>query len=185
MILFDKHFTAMARHYITQELVDELTPKDKLYDITAIGYPGFGVRVLPSGRINYFYRYRIKNSVRMAILGQASWMNYQSALHRYKKYKDLKDQGIEPKGVNPTAEEADFLFVELFMFFDRGKELPLSIRNEPTIEEFADHFRVHPAAVKKLAAYDQLKLFKSGEDVRVIPYPVTIKTSCRNGLQIR
>ena len=41
------------------------------------------------------------------------------------------------------------------------------------------------AAVKKLAAYDQLKLVKRGVDVRVIPYPVTITTSCRNGLHIR
>jgi hypothetical protein len=176
----------MARHYITQELVDELKPREKLYDLTAIGHPGFGIRVQPSGRQNWFYRYRIKNSVRMAILGQASWMKLGPALTKYKKTRELwKTQGLEPRGVNPTAEEADFLFVELFMFFERGKELPLSIRNEPTIEEFADHFRVHPAAVKKLAAYDQLKLFKSGDNLRVIPYPITIKTSCRNGLHIR
>jgi hypothetical protein len=178
--------TAVARCILTQELVDELTPKEKLYDITAIGYPGFGVRVLPSARKNYFYRYRIKNSVRMAILAQTSWMTLEGALTKYKKTRELwKTQGLEPRGVNPTAEEADFLFVELFMFFEYGKELPLSIRNEPTIEEFADHFRVHPAAVKKLAAYDQLKLFKSGDSLRVIPYPITIKTSCLNGLHIR
>jgi hypothetical protein len=39
----------MARHSITQELVDSLEPKDRYFDITAIGHRGFGVRVSPKG----------------------------------------------------------------------------------------------------------------------------------------
>ena len=175
----------MARAIITKELVDELTPKEKLYDITAIGHPGFGIRVLPSGRKNWFYRYRIKNSVRIAILGQASWMKFETALKQYQIAKAKKDQGIEPKGVNPTRAEAEFLFYQLFRAFEHGNNLPAELQNEPTLEAFADHYKVHTAAVKKLAAYSLLKLYGKGEGVRVLAYPVAVMTAFWNGVEFR
>ena len=121
----------------------------------------------------------------MVVLGQTSWMKLGPALAKFKTFKDLKAQGVEPRGVNPTAAEADYMYYELFKIYDRGLAVPRQIQGEPEIEAFADFFKVHPAAVKKLAAYGQVKLIKSGDSIRVMPYPVTIKTSFVNGLQIR
>ena len=180
-VLILQHFTAMARHYITQELVDELTPKEKLYDITGIGYPGFGVRVLPSGRKYSFYRYRIKNSVRMVKLGWTTCLSLPSALSRYKRYKNRKDAGEDVKGPNVNNEEADYLLIQLYEIFDFGRDLPIPVRNEPTIDEFADHFRVHPASVKKLAGYNLLKCVQRDDEIRVIAYPRAITTFCHTG----
>jgi hypothetical protein len=174
----------MTRCLLTQELVDTLTPKDKLFDMTAVGHPGFGLRTHPSGRKNWFYRYRIKDSVRMVILGQTSWMKFGLALTKYKNFRDMKLQGIEPKGVNPTAMEADFLYFKLFDIVDSRQGLPSALREDPTIEKFADYFNVHTTAVKKLAAYDQLKLFPKDGNTCVRAYPLTIKTSFLNGLEI-
>ena len=175
----------MTRCILTQALADELKPKDKLYDMTAIGHPGFGIRVLPSARKNWFYRFRIKNSVRMAILGQASWMKFETALKTYQIAKTKKDQGIEPKGVNPTLAEAEFLFYQLFKVFEHGNILPSDLQNEPTLEAFADYYKVHTAAVKKLAAYSLLKLYSKGEGVRVLPYPVAVMNAFWNGVEFR
>ena len=175
----------MTRCILTQGLIDELKPKEKRYDMTDIDHPGFGCRVLPSGRLNWFMRYRVKDSVRMVILGQTSWMRLGPALSKFKMFKNLRAQGEEPRGVNPTAEEADYMYYELFKIYDRGLSVPQQIQGEPEIEAFADFFKVHPAAVRKLAAYGQVKLIKNGDSVRVMAYPVTIKTSFVNGLQIR
>ena len=85
---------------------DDLPLKEKYYDLTATGYPGFGLRIHPAGLKNWFYRYRIKNSVRIITLGSTSCMNFNGALKGYKVAKDLRSQGIDPKGVNPTSDEA-------------------------------------------------------------------------------
>ena len=175
----------MARQYITQELVDGLTPKEKLFDVTGIGFPGFGCRILPSGRKYWFYRYRIGASVRMAHLGWATWISLHTALSRYKRYKVRKDAGEDVKGRNLDAEEADFLLIQLHEIFDYGRDLPLSVRDEPAIEIFADHFRVHVSSVKILAGYNLLKCVKRDDEIRIIVYPKAITTFCHNGRSFR
>jgi hypothetical protein len=174
----------MTRCLLTQELVDTLTPKDKHFDMTAIGHPGFGLRTHPSGRKNWFYRYRIKDSVKMVILGQTSWMKFGQALTKYRKFRDMKLQGIEPKGVNPTAMEADFVFSKLFNIFYSHKQLPQCLQDDPTIDVLADYFEVHSTAIKKLAAYGLIKLFDKDAHSRVIFYPQSIKCRYLNGLMI-
>ncbi len=68
---------------------------------------------------------------------------------------------------SPAVEEADYLLVKLFGISVYGKELPLAIRDKPTIEEFIRHLEDQPGAVKKLAAYDLAGLFKREKSVRV------------------
>jgi hypothetical protein len=171
----------MARHFITPELIAGLTPRPKLFDITGIGFPGFGCRILPSGRKYWFYRFRRGASVRMVKLGWTTYLRLPSALSRYKRYKNRKDAGEDVKGPNVNAEEADYLLIQLIEIFDYGYDLPLSVRNEPTIDKFADHFRVHPASVKILAGYSLLKCVRRDDEIRVIAYPRAILTFRNNG----
>jgi len=171
----------MARAIITPELIAGLTPRPKLFDVTGIGFPGFGCRILPSGRKYWFYRFRRGASVRMVSLGWATCISLPTALSRYKLCKKRKDAGEDIKGPNANAEEADFLLVQLNEIFDYGQNLPPSVGSEPTIEEFADHFRVHSAAVKKLAGYNLLKCIQRDDKISVIAYPRAITTFCHNG----
>ena len=174
----------MARHFITQKLVDSLEPKDRYFDVTAIGHRGFGVRVSPKGRKTWFYRYRLGGSIRFMNLGYTTTMGLEAALIKYKSLKAKRDEGEDPRGWSPAAQEADYLFMELFKIFDFGKKLPPPIHHLPTLDEFSLHFRVHPSSVRKLASYNLIGLVEKKGETRVILYPQRIITSGRNGLII-
>jgi hypothetical protein len=176
----------MTRCLFTQELVDSLTPLENLFDMTAKGYPGFGLRTLPSGRKNWFYRYRIKDSVRMVILGQTSWMKLPQAFRLYGEARDQKWQGIDPKGQSTacaTIAEADHLYYELFTMIN-GKRFPEQLKNDTPLAEFARYFHVQPAAVKKLDTYQQLAVFEEDGQTLVRVFIHTIEESYRAGLEI-
>ena len=126
----------MSRHYITQELVDSLEPKDRYFDVTAIGHRGFGVRVNPKGRKTWFYRYRLGGSIRFLNLGYTTSIGLDAALSKYKGVKAKRDEGEDPQGWSPAAQEADYLFMELFKIFDIGKKPPPPIHDLPTLAEF-------------------------------------------------
>ena len=175
----------MARHFLSQKLVDSLEPKDKYYDITAIGHRGFGVRVSPKGRKTWFFRYRLGGSIRFLNLGYTSSMGLDAALIKYKGVKAKRDEGEDPRGWSPAAQDADHLFMELFKIFDYGKKLPPpSIRHLPTLDEFSLHFRVHPSSVRKLASYKLVGLVEKGGETCVVPYSLRITASFRGGLII-
>ncbi len=117
-------------------------------------------------------------------LGYTSTMGLGAALIKYKSVKAMRDEGEDPRGWSPAAQEADHLFMELFKIFDYGKELPLPMRHNPTIDAFASHFRVHPSSGRKLAGYKLVGLVEKGGETRVILYPLRITASCRAGLII-
>ena len=173
----------MSRHYITQELVDSLEPKDRYFDVTAIGHRGFGVRVNPKGRKTWFYRYRLGGSIRFLNLGYTTSIGLDAALSKYKGVKAKRDEGEDPQGWSPAAQEADYLFMELFKIFDIGKKLP-PLHDFPTLDEFSLHFRVHPSSVRKLTSYKLVGLIEKGGETRVVPYPLRITASFLSGLII-
>jgi hypothetical protein len=174
----------MARHSISQKLVDSLVPKDRYFDITAIGHRGFGVRVSPKGRKCWFYRYRLGGSIRFLNLGYTTSMGLDAALSKYKSLKTKRDEGEDPQGWSPAAQEADYLFMELFKIFDYGKKLPSPIHDLPTLDDFSLHFRVHPSSVRKLASYKLVGLVEKGGETCVVPYPLRITASFLSGLII-
>ena len=91
------------RMELTDEIVAKLQPRKQTYDATAAGDPGFGVRILPSGVKTWFYRYRIKDSVRLMRLGRTSWLNYAGALGQYKRARDERLRGFDPQGRSPVS----------------------------------------------------------------------------------
>lgn len=121
----------------------------------------------------------------MVILGQTSWMQLKPALKKYQIAKAEKDQGIEPKGVNPTLAEAEYLFYYMYKAYERGNNLPAELQNEPTLEAFADYYRVHTAAVKKLAAYGLFKIYSKDNNIHVLTYPVAVMNAFYNYVEFR
>jgi len=124
------------------------------------------------------------NSIRFMNLGYITTMGLEAALIKYKSLKAKRDEGEDPRGWSPAAQEADYLFMELFKIFDFGKKLPPPIHHLPTLDEFSLHFRVHPSSVRKLASYNLVGLVEKGGKTRVIPYPLRITSSCLDGLII-
>lgn len=159
------------RTELTQELVDILQPRNSRYDATDIGNPGFGVRIYPSGVKTYFYRYRIKDSVRFMRLGRASWLRLASAKDMYQRARDKRLQGFDPQGFlsHPVEQEAFYKLCEIGYDLNTTGALPEKLGVEPTIEEFAFHYNMSLSAVRKLAVQEYLLLLEREGRTVVVP----------------
>ncbi len=85
---------------LTKKMIDKLDPKDKDYSVFDSELPGFGVRVLPSGRKSYILQYRFERTkVRKKALGMHGVTSLDDA--RRKAFAMLAEvqSGIDPIGV--------------------------------------------------------------------------------------
>lgn len=60
----------MAREKLTKRFVDRLESREKDYILFDEDLPGFGVRVMPSGKRFYLIRYRRHGRTRRVMIGQ-------------------------------------------------------------------------------------------------------------------
>lgn len=60
----------MAGENLTKRSVDRLEPREKDYVLFDEDLPGFGVRVMPSGKRFYFIQYRRHGRTRRVMIGQ-------------------------------------------------------------------------------------------------------------------
>ena len=85
---------------LTKKTIDKLEKQDKDYSVFDSELPGFGVRVLPSGRKSYILQYRAnRNKVRKKALGMHGVISLDEA--RKKAFAMLAEvqSGIDPIGV--------------------------------------------------------------------------------------
>ena len=85
---------------LTKKMIDKLEKQDKDYSVFDSELPGFGVRVLPSGRKSYILQYRAnRNKVRKKALGMHGVISLDEA--RKKAFAMLAEvqSGIDPIGV--------------------------------------------------------------------------------------
>jgi hypothetical protein len=154
---------------LTDDVVDKLRPREFRYDATDPGNPGFGVRVHPTGVKTYFYRYRIKDSVRKMRLGRVSYLPFGAAIKKYERARNQRLQGIDPQGKHPTTQEAEHVLFEMWISYDTTGGLPEALLGSPTEEEVAAHYGVTVAAIRKLIAFGYLSLLERGGRRVVVP----------------
>jgi len=170
------------RTQLTQELVDGLEARPARYDATDRGNPGFGVRIYPSGVKTYFYRYRIKDSVRFMRLGRASYTRLSAAKAQYQRARDKRLQGIDPQGWwNPVGQEAMMKVFDIWHDLDTTGRLPEKLGDEPTLEEFSAHYGMSKGSVRKLAAKEYLALLEREGRTVVVPLKHNILRDVNNG----
>lgn len=169
------------RTQLTQELVDNLEPRETRYDATDIGNPGFGVRVYPSGVKTWFYRYRMRDSVRLMPLARTSYTRLSAAKIQYQRARDKRLQGIDPQGRHPVNEEAFQKLFDIWHELDTTGGLPEELGDEPTLEEFAAFYGMSKGSVRKLAAYEYVTLLEREGRTVVVPLKFKILRDIGNG----
>jgi integrase len=92
---------------LTKKMIDKLEKQDKDYSVFDSELPGFGVRVLPSGRKSYILQYRAsRTKVRKKALGMHGVIALDEA--RKKAFSMLAEvqSGIDPVGVTQEKQNA-------------------------------------------------------------------------------
>jgi hypothetical protein len=169
------------RMELTDDVVAKLKPRNQKYDATAAGYPGFGVRIHPSGVKTWFYRYRIKDSVRMMRLGRTSYTSYYAAMVAYRRARKLRLLGRDPQGAHPVNQEAFYVLFDIWDVILNDGGLPDTLGETPSLEDFAAHFKVSVAAINKLAVYGCLTLREKEGMTVVVPLWYAIRHAVEEG----
>lgn len=84
---------------ITKRLVDSLRPKDEVYSVWDHEVPGFGVRVMTTGRKSFVLKYSINRMQRWITLGRYGDLTVDEA----RKLAQTR-RGEVAKGLDPTVD---------------------------------------------------------------------------------
>ena len=88
---------------LTKRLVEAAEPRDKDYIIFDNDLPGFGLRVLPSGKRSYMVQYRAGRTFRRMALGLHGVLTTEMARTEALKVLAAAKQGIDPAGARERA----------------------------------------------------------------------------------
>jgi hypothetical protein len=175
LITVNSLWSKTMRIELSDEVVAKLKPRNQKFDATAVGFPGFGVRVHPTGVKTFFYRYRLNGTVRMMRLGRTSYLPLGAALIKYRRARNQRLQGIDPQGRHPTTEEALHVLFEMWISYDTTGGLPEALSGTPSEQDFAAYYGVTVAAIRKLAAFGYLSVVERGDSRVVVPLHLAIR----------
>lgn len=90
---------------VTQESVEKLEPKSKIYDITDESFHGFTVRVHPTGNKVFIIRYILSNGERGCYtLGKFGVITVAQARYQAKKVQAMAAMGEDPKAALKSTD---------------------------------------------------------------------------------
>jgi integrase len=123
--------------------VRNLKPATKTYDCMAESEPGFGVRVLPSGTMSFFYQYKVDGQRRFMSLGNYPSTTLKKARELYQaelaKVKALRRGSAD--GVDPVAEKKRKQEQRIAEEAERSQALTVSELCKDYIEKYAMKFK--------------------------------------------
>lgn len=99
---------------LTKRIVEAAEPRDKDYIIFDTDLPGFGIRILPSGKRSYLVQYRVGRSFRRMSLGLHGVLTTEKARTEAIKVLAAVKDGKDPAAARDAA------------------------RRDPTVEEFGE-----------------------------------------------
>jgi integrase len=155
---------------ITKRLIEAAEIREKDYIICDDELPGFGVRVLPSGKRCFIIQYRIGARYRRMSLGSYGVLTPEQARRQAMKMLSAVKHGEDPAADRKAARSA-LTVAELAQRFDREH---ISIRLKPsTAREYRRNLRrfILPALGRlKVQDVTRADIAKFHHDLRHIPY---------------
>jgi integrase len=98
---------------VTQEAVEKLEIRKKIYDVTDESFHGFTVRVHPTGNKVFLIRYQLANGARgRYTLGKFGVVTVAQAKHQAKKILAMAAMGEDPKAKPPSNSFTLKQFIE-------------------------------------------------------------------------
>ena len=107
---------------LTKKVVDELVPSEKYYIVWDALVPGFGCRVLPTGRKVYIYKYyNLEKKQIWMTLGKHGLFTIQMARKKVNELIQKLNNGVDPHKeahLKEQDEKASILFKDFWPIFE-------------------------------------------------------------------
>ncbi|MCG8073863.1 MAG: tyrosine-type recombinase/integrase [Candidatus Thiodiazotropha taylori] len=95
----------------TDRSLKALKPKEKRYEVSELNGHGFGVRVLPSGKKTFIYRYKLNGKTRGMMLGSYEpGTKYGSLAEAHKRHANARaklKEGVDPGAIKQAKIQAE------------------------------------------------------------------------------
>ncbi|MEI8396203.1 MAG: tyrosine-type recombinase/integrase [Rhodospirillaceae bacterium] len=155
---------------LTKRTVEAAEPKEAEYMLWESDTPGFGVRVLPSGKKTYMIQYRVGTRTRRMALGYHGILTVDQARTQAITALASVRQGADPAGERQTQRHA----LTVADLADRFAEEHMALRiKASTAKEYRrnlDRFILPALGRLKIAEVTRPDIARFHHDLRHIPY---------------